>query len=440
MRKSNGLVERFGFWSLVAVVVALGILFYHIVEPFLISLLFAAMLSVLFRPLFHRAVKWLGGRHKAAAGLTALILLMMLLPLAGAMFLAGRELAAIGQDVVEWNPNEHPLVKDVKWYWKNHLTEDEWQQIQDSVQKGVGEITANIFDRTQAFLSNVIRFVVGLTIMFLALYYFFADGPLIVNTLRSVSPLEPHDEEVAFEQFVSVCRGVIIGSLLCAVVQAVLLGIGLAIAGVSGLWLLSALTFLFSMVPFVGAAGVWLPVTLWLLSAGEYPSATFLGLYGAGIVSTSDNLVRAYVLKGSSNMHPLVGLISVIGAIQTRGAVGRLSGADCRRPVLFTAQTPQHAAGPSGPRDGGCPPNRRAIPARVLPNRFGLKSQPGKSEIRISKSETNANDRNSNIQTLRVGCALQIEGWVWNIRILDLFRIWDFVLRICTRTCAELRG
>ena len=50
MRTSNGLAERFGLWSLFAVVVGLGILFYKIIEPFLIPLFFAAMLAVLFRP------------------------------------------------------------------------------------------------------------------------------------------------------------------------------------------------------------------------------------------------------------------------------------------------------------------------------------------------------------------------------------------------------
>ena len=182
------------------------------------------------------------------------------------------------------------------------------------------------------------------------MYYFFSDGPQIVQTLRSVSPLEEHDEEVVFEQFASVCRGVIIGSLLCALVQAVLMGIGLAIVGISGVWLLSGLTFLFSMVPFIGAGGIWGPVSIWLLAVGQYQSGIFLGLYGACIVSTSDNLVRAYVLKGSSNMHPLVGLISVIGAIQLVGLWGVFLGPIAAALFYSLLRAPQHAAGPSGPR------------------------------------------------------------------------------------------
>ncbi len=307
---------------MLAAVVGLGILFYQIVEPFLIPLFFAAMLAVLFRPVFDQAVKWVGGRHQAAAGLTVLTLLVVLLPLAGALFFAGRELADVGQEVMEWNPADQPLVRDVRRYWRNHLSDEEWQQFQGSLRSGIRDITADIFERTRAFLSNVIRFVVGLAIMALALYYFFADGPQIVRTLRSVSPLDEQDEEVVFEKFVSVCRGVIIGSLLCALVQAVLMGIGLAVVGIDSVWLLSGLTFLCSMIPFLGAAGIWGPVTIWLLSVKAYSSAVFLGLYGGLIVSTSDNLVRAYVLKGSVNMHPLVGLISVVGAIQLVGLWG----------------------------------------------------------------------------------------------------------------------
>lgn len=322
MDSSKGLAEKFGLWALIAIVVGLGILLYKIIEPFLIPLFFAAMLAMLCRPLFDRVVQWVGGRHRAAAGMTALTLILLLFPLGSALFFAGRELASLGEEVLEMDLKQQPVIRKATDYLQRQLSEEDWKQLQESVRSGIRGITTDIFERTRSLLSNVIRFLVGLVIMGLALFFFFADGPEILRTLRSVSPLEEQDEEVVFEKFASICRAVVLGSVLCALVQAALLGIGLAILRIEGLWLLTGLTFLLSMVPFLGSAAVWIPVTIWLVSTGEYPSAIFLGIYGAAVVSTSDNFIRAYVLHGSANMHPLVGLISVIGAIQLVGMWG----------------------------------------------------------------------------------------------------------------------
>ena len=322
MNEPNRLSEKFGLWALIATIVGLGILLYKILEPFLIPLFFAAMLAMLFRPLFDRVVVWVGGRHRAAAAMTALTLIVLLVPLGGAMFLAGRELAIIGEGIMDVDFRQQPVIKAVRDYFRQHLSEQDFERLSESLLGGIRGITADILERTQAVLSNVIRFIVGLVIMGLALFYFFCDGPEILRTIRAVSPLQEQDEEVVFRKFASICRAVVLGSLLCALVQATLLAVGLIIVGVEGVWLLSGLAFFFSMIPFLGSAAIWVPVSLWLLATREYSSAIFLSIYGLAIVSTSDNLIRAYVLHGTSKMHPLIALISVIGAIQLVGMWG----------------------------------------------------------------------------------------------------------------------
>ncbi len=223
---------------------------------------------------------------------------------------------------MDWDLKEQPLIQRGTEYLETHLTPKDWEQLQASVRGGIHDITSDIFQKTQAVLSNVIRFVVGLAIMGLALYYFFSEGPEIVRRLRSVSPFEDQDEQVMFDKFGSICRGVILGTLFCALMQSTLMGIGLVILRIEGVWILTGLTFLCSMIPLVGAAVVWVPLTLWLAATGDYTSAAFLGIYGAAVVSTSDNLVRAYVLHGSAGMHPLLAIISVIGALQLVGMWG----------------------------------------------------------------------------------------------------------------------
>jgi predicted PurR-regulated permease PerM len=322
MKAANSLSGRVAFWALLAVVLGLGVLLYRIVEPFFIPLFFAAMLAMLCRPQFEWVVKHVGGRRRAAAGMTAVLLLVVLFPLGWALFFAGREIAALGETVMTVDLREQPEIKRGIEYLEARLSPEDWQQVQASVRRGIHDITSDIFERTQAFLENVIRFVVGLAVMGLALYYFFSDGPQILRRLRSVSPFEDKDEEVVFEKFASICRGVILGTIFCALMQSLLMGIGLLILGISGIWLLTGLTFLCSMIPLIGAATVWVPLTIWLALTGEYSSAVFMAIYGTAVVSLSDNLVRAYVLHESAGMHPLLAIISVIGALQLVGMWG----------------------------------------------------------------------------------------------------------------------
>ena len=73
---------------------------------------------------------------------------------------------------------------------------------------------------------------------------------------KRLSPLEDEDVQALFEQFEKVCRGVILGTVVSALAQAVLAGIGFAVAGVPNVLLLMAVTMFFSFIPFLGAGSV----------------------------------------------------------------------------------------------------------------------------------------------------------------------------------------
>ncbi len=104
------------------------------------------------------------------------------------------------------------------------------------------------------------------------------------------------------------------------------MGIGLALTRTEFVWLLSIVTMVFSMVPFLGAAGVYIPVAAVMLVQGRTTAAIFLLVYGAIVVSVSDNLVRAHVLHGRASLHPLVGLVSMLGGLEAIGLWGLFVG------------------------------------------------------------------------------------------------------------------
>lgn len=102
-----------------------------------------------------------------------------------------------------------------------------------------------------------------------------------------------------------------------------LAGVGFYLAGLKSIFLLTAVTTVAAMIPFVGAAVVWLPASLWLMFIDNRLSAgLLLMVYGAGVISTIDNVIKPWVLYDRSAMHPLAALIGVFGGIQAMGPLG----------------------------------------------------------------------------------------------------------------------
>ncbi len=166
-------------------------------------------------------------------------------------------------------------------------------------------------------------FLFGLIVMTIALYYFLADGPEMVDSLMRLSPLDRRHVSQLLGEFDKVSRAVVLATLLSAVAQGILGGIGYWLAGFESVFLLTVLTLVLAMIPFVGAAAIWVPCCLWLFFIEERTAAAVvLGLYGVGVISMVDNLIKPYVLHGQSNLHPLLALLSVLGGVQALGPIG----------------------------------------------------------------------------------------------------------------------
>ena len=116
-------------------------------------------------------------------------------------------------------------------------------------------------------------------------------------------------------------------TLLSALAQGILAAIGFYFAGLNSIILLMVLTSVLALVPFVGAAAVWVPASLWLIFVeGSTGSGIFLAIYGAVIVSMADNVIKPFILHGQSNLHPLWALLSVLGGVSALGPIGILVG------------------------------------------------------------------------------------------------------------------
>ena len=173
----------------------------------------------------------------------------------------------------------------------------------------------------------LLRFVIASSILLLSLYFFLYDGPGMVRTLMELSPLDDRYELELLAEFDRISRAIVLATVLSALLQGLVAGVGYYFAGMPSLILLTALTATCALVPFVGPAIVWAPVCVYLAVYEEnFWAAGLLALWGMFIVGTVDNVVKMFVLHGQSQLHPLLALLSVLGGIQSLGPIGILVG------------------------------------------------------------------------------------------------------------------
>jgi predicted PurR-regulated permease PerM len=358
---------------LVGILLFIATMFFKVMAQFVLPLFLAAVLVVVFKPLHMWVRDRLPGRLRISALVTTiLILLTVLLPMAFLgwnAYLEGRgvfnylkdpatrtELVAKLENTLNPFLDTYANFADPTGGKSPRSADDAADSAStsanatpaDPARREPGALNvAAIYESAAAaiggFLVDVVkgllRTLIGLIIMVIALYYFLVDGPSMIHTMMRLSPLDNQYERELLDRFANVSRGVVVAVLASAVAQGLLAGAGFyfALPENAPIFLLMMLTMVLAVVPFVGAAGVWIPTCLWIffykerLVDGEWVegdpfTALALGAYCAGVVSTIDNVIKPLVLHGQSNLHPLLALMSVLGGVTVLGPVGILVG------------------------------------------------------------------------------------------------------------------
>jgi predicted PurR-regulated permease PerM len=353
------------FIVLLAIILLVGAVFFQVMAQFIVPMFLASVLLVVFQPLH----KWILSRlpkHPRVSALltTVLILLAVLLPLVWLGWNAYGELdemlgpkdevVAGGAPVASIDnadtkkasaPNQEEVafkerVNTIALQLRNDFHRITKIFIPDpDVLAYVSAGEKFLASKALSGVQSIIGILVGLAIMVISLYYFLADGPAMIDAVMDLSPLDYRYEQELLARFGDVSRAVVVATLLSAVVQGTLAGFGYALALTSEapIFLLTALTMATAMVPFVGAAAVWICVVGWVYLYGEHvvdgkfiqgdpTTAIILAIYCTIVVSGIDNVIKPYVLHGQSKLHPLLALLSILGGVQVLGPVGILVG------------------------------------------------------------------------------------------------------------------
>jgi predicted PurR-regulated permease PerM len=115
-------------------------------------------------------------------------------------------------------------------------------------------------------------------------------------------------------------RGVALGVVLTALIQATLGGIGLVVTGVPAAALLTAVMFMLCLAQ-VGPALVLVPAVIWLYTEDGALWGTVLLVFSI-LAGTVDNVIRPLFIKKGANLPFIMVFAGVIGGLVAFGIVG----------------------------------------------------------------------------------------------------------------------
>ncbi|ELZ63950.1 hypothetical protein C457_18283 [Haloferax prahovense DSM 18310] len=167
--------------------------------------------------------------------------------------------------------------------------------------------------------------LIGLTVTVFVLFALLRDREQFVTWLKSIVPLSDRVERELIRELDVLMWASVIGNVAVAGVQAVLLGIGLALVGMPGAVFLTVATFVLTLLPLVGAFGVWLPVSGYLFAIGRPATAILFFAYGS-VVSASDLYLRPAIINRSGAINVATIVVGIFGGVVLFGAIGLFVG------------------------------------------------------------------------------------------------------------------
>lgn len=299
------------------------VLVFSILKPYLVTLAIAGTAAILLHPIHVRLVKLFRG-HNIPAALSMVILsyVLLLLPLT---FL-GIEIASEASSLYVRLTNDSgsfqfDFLGEVQNWIERYLP---WLSVEVSQYAGQGLnwIAGNI----QGFFAGTVRAAMLLGIGTIAYYYMLKDGKQFLKTIVELSPLTQKEDEELISRIHLAVNSVVRGSLIIAILQGALAGVGLAFFGVPSASLLGSLAGVGALIPAVGTSVVMAPVIIVKFITQDYVAAVSLLVWTALIVGSIDNILRPILVGKDMKMHPFFVFISVIGGIAYFGMSGFIMG------------------------------------------------------------------------------------------------------------------
>ena len=307
-----------------------------IFSPFLLPVLWAAILAHVTFPLHTRLITLLKGRATASAWLLTLgIMALVVVPVVFLTLLLIQE-AGIAYDAISaWVQSggvrrlpaqlaHLPLGGRMQDFISRHMASS--RDLETFLLQSSKALSGFVLDQVAGLAKNAFLLAANFLVMIVTLFFFFRDGRRLLDGLYQIIPLEDSHKAKIFSRLDQTITAVVKGIVITAIVQGLLAGIAYGVLDVPVPVFLLALTIILAPLPFGGTALVWGPVALYLLWMGPVWKGLAMLAWGAGVVTTVDNVLRPLLIGQGSKLPTLFLFFSILGGLAAYGMIGLFLG------------------------------------------------------------------------------------------------------------------
>jgi predicted PurR-regulated permease PerM len=204
--------------------------------------------------------------------------------------------------------------------------------IEEKLRDGASDAAARAASIAEVMVGATASALLGLFFAMLTMYFILRNWPKIAVRAQAMLPIRPDYTRALFEEFRSVGRTTLLGTVVTGLAQGLLATIGYVISGVPQPVFFGAATAVASLIPAVGTMLVWVPAGVVLIATGHLGRGVLELAWGlAVIVCVSDYIIRPRLVGGEGTMPALITFAALFGGVEVFGLKGLILG-----PVLMS--------------------------------------------------------------------------------------------------------
>lgn len=306
--------------------------FLMILKPFFGTIFWACAITVIFYPMQTRLLKRFKGRTNTSALLTlTACILIVVLPVT--MLVS----SVVAEGAAYYKKLESGEVDPTQYIEQVRTAFPAVQQALDRVGidfAKVKEGALNVSMSAGKWLAqnalnigqDTFKLLLNICLMLYLTFFLLRDGNYLLELLIRALPLGDARERMLFAKFGEVTRATIKGNLVIAAIQGTLGGLIFWALGIPGALLWGVVMAVLSLIPAVGPAIVWIPVSIYLFATGDNVKGIILVAFGAGVIGLVDNILRPILVGRDTKLPDYIVLLSTLGGLALFGINGFVIG------------------------------------------------------------------------------------------------------------------
>ncbi len=299
----------------------LVVLSFFLIKPVLMSIVVALILVFIFSPIYDWLLKRIKSPNVTVSIIIVFLLTIIIIPMWFLLPLLIRQSFRIFQATQQIDFIT-PLQNIFPPLFATEQFSNEIGSIISSFTSNAANFVVNTFADMLLKLPTI---SLQLVVVFFTFFYVLRDREKVLRYVGSLSPFSKEMEKKLVHYSKGITSSVIYGQVIVGIVQGLIVGIGFFVFGVSNALFLTLLAALAGIFPIIGTILVWVPVMIYLITAGDNVAA--IGVFAFGMISsTIDNILRPMIVSRRTDLHTAIIIVGMIGGAFMFGILGIILG------------------------------------------------------------------------------------------------------------------